>query len=80
VNTCGTCRYFGAQRKDMADGADDRGHIPAPYKACGFMEMEWTYGSTPSNAGAIAFVVDGSGYYAALCVAEDFGCNQWIQK
>lgn len=24
-----------------------------------------------------AYTIDGSGYYAALCVADDFGCNLW---
>jgi hypothetical protein len=24
-----------------------------------------------------AITIDGSGYYAALCVDDDFGCNQW---
>jgi hypothetical protein len=80
MNTCGTCKYFGAQRKSMAEGADERRYIPAPYKACGFMEMEWTYGDTPSTNGPIAFVVDGSGFYAALCVSEEFGCNEWAVK
>ena len=28
----------------------------------------------------LAYVVDGSGYYAALCVSEDFGCSQWAQE
>lgn len=28
----------------------------------------------------IAFVQDGSGYFAALCVSADFGCNQWEEK
>lgn len=29
---------------------------------------------------AKAMVIDGSGYYAALCVDDDFGCNQWEAK
>ena len=27
--------------------------------------------------GSKAVVTDGSGYYAALCVESDFGCNLW---
>ncbi len=27
-----------------------------------------------------ALVADGSGYFAALCVAEDFGCIRWEPK
>ena len=71
MNTCGTCKYFGVDRKGMRPGADttESIYIPAPYKVCGFMEME------PTDA--VACVVDGSGFYAALCVSEDFGCNQW---
>ncbi|MGB8987986.1 MAG: hypothetical protein WCC37_15405 [Candidatus Sulfotelmatobacter sp.] len=81
MNTCGTCKYFGAQRESMAEGADSSGtYIPAPYKACGFMEMEWHFGDTPSQKNAVAFVVDGSGFYAALCVSDEFGCNQWTAK
>ena len=28
----------------------------------------------------IAFTKDGSGYYSALCVSNDFACNQWKAK
>jgi hypothetical protein len=27
-----------------------------------------------------AFVTDASGYFAALCVEADFGCNKWQPK
>ena len=31
----------------------------------------------PGSLTAVAGVVDGSGYHAALCVSDEFGCNQW---
>jgi len=59
----------------MNDGADDRYSLDG-YKWCGLIEM---YESEPQNTSA-AFVRDGSGFYAVLCVMEEFGCNQWASK
>ena len=63
----------------MRPGCDttDSIYIPDPYKVCGLIEMGESYREKP---GAVACVVDGSGFYAALCVSEDFGCNQWTAK
>lgn len=76
MNTCGTCKYFGAARKLTLHEPDLR-EANGPYKVCGLIEHH-DYRS--SLEGVLAYVVDGSGYYAALCVSEDFGCSQWAQE
>lgn len=75
MNTCGTCKYFGAgpERTDR-DEMEEWG----PYKVCGFLEMA-TY-RCELTEGIVAYLKDASGYYAALCVSQDFGCNQWVTK
>ena len=98
MNTCGTCKYFGAARLGVEDESpnitladfasvmiakpDEEVAEPpefGPYKVCGLIEMK-SYGTLPEGANTTAYVEDGSNYYAALCVSEDFGCNQWVQK
>jgi hypothetical protein len=76
MNTCGTCKYFGASRK-LTLPEPDRREDNGPYKVCGLIEQ---LDSRPIVSAYMAYVVDGSGYYAALCVSEDFGCNQWAEK
>lgn len=68
MNTCGTCKYFGAAVRD--DKA------PTGYHVCGWIKhYENNYGDETPTADAV--VIDGSGYFAALCVKEEFGCNKW---
>ena len=77
LKTCGTCRFFGLGQTDQRDY-----HVPEAYALCGRIKMTESYGRTevtPAN-GHKAAVVDGSGYYAALCVTTDFGCNMWEPK
>ena len=38
---------------------------------------EEDYPTSYEPPGKKAVVTDGSGYYAALCVEDDFGCNLW---
>jgi hypothetical protein len=98
MNTCGTCKYFGAARlgtdddpsitvadfasvmiaQSETESHSEEGRL-GPYKVCGLIEMK-AYGELPAAANRMAFVEDGSNYYAALCVSEDFGCNQWMPK
>ena len=79
MNTCGTCRFFGKVREfeRWDNGADDSWvEIPA-YHVCGLLQHlngSDHFSDLPTQP---AGVIDGSGYYAALCVREDFGCNQW---
>ena len=74
MNTCGTCRFFGA-----ADhGRETNPRIPESHKLCGRIQEfdNWPINKSPESA----VVVDGSGYFAALCVTTDFGCTEWKAK
>ena len=66
MNTCGTCKFRG----DEGDG------VPAGYFLCTLIEQR-IHGETQHPP---ACVVDGSDYYAALCVENEFGCNLWQPK
>jgi hypothetical protein len=67
VNTCGTCKYF------QPPPSDDI-YCPSGYHVCAFIEHARNRGEIPPPA----VLVDASDYHAALCVKEDFGCNQWM--
>jgi hypothetical protein len=73
MNTCGTCKYKG-ELSDVGhfDESQQKG-----YFFCERIQHDhrWKY-----EEGNRALVIDGSGYYAALCVEDDFGCNQWEAK
>ena len=82
MNTCGTCRHFGPliNGGDWDDEKDD--YVDnVRYHKCLYLEHlndyrdvdGYHWKDNPKPAG----VMDGSGYYAAMCVTEDFGCNQW---
>lgn len=78
MNTCGTCKYFGA-------GEDLWPHSDV-LKPCGAIKMGRIYdydeemNAVVKAPSVIAYVCDGSDYYAALRVAEDFGCVLWEAK
>jgi hypothetical protein len=80
MNTCGTCKYKGkpATRNDECCDQHD-----LPYFLCQrakhmrFRNEDLEAVTVP---GLKMFVEDGSGYYAALCVEDDFGCNQLEAK
>ena len=74
-NTCGTCRFFGILRD--AEDPDSLRSVPDTYALCGRIKHDERYSGLP---GERALLVDGSGYWAALCVMSDFGCNLWEQK
>ena len=73
MNTCGTCKHRG--EPVVANDCD--GECPTTYFLCDRAkhDEEWKY-----LPGQGAVVTDGSGYYAALCVENDFGCNLWEGK
>jgi hypothetical protein len=58
--------------------ADD---VPPGYFGCELIKQAPKY---PDNSESVAVgapcVIDGSGYFAAICVPEDFGCNRWQAK
>lgn len=76
MNTCGTCKYFGAPAGE-AEEEDEFSDVPPGYHICQLIEH--TAGLRELARGP-ACLIDGSGYFAALCVREDFGCNQWEGK
>lgn len=87
MNICGTCKYFGVRLESWKQGES----TPTNYAFCQLLtHMRATiYGGReevlsetdvegcPEALTAIAGPVDMSGCFAALCVREDFGCNQW---
>lgn len=81
MNTCGTCKYFGkaleSQWDDDNPEADKEGMVHAKHHVCDWMQHNAAFSL---RFPAVAFVEDGSGYRATLCVSEEFGCNQWSAK
>lgn len=77
MNTCGTCKHFGPPVDNYSLRADDDEGEPSKYHACQVVKFFARPGNRDPKPEAPAVVVDGSGYYAALCVKEEFGCNQW---
>lgn len=81
MNTCGTCKYKGEAISRIDYNTDDCVPVTSVtgYFLCDRAEMVAPYEHN-IRAGMKMFVEDGSGYYAALCVEDDFGCNQWELK
>lgn len=75
MNTCGTCKFFGVRN----DGEYPSQHsTPEGYALCGRIQQYECYAGQEKTEKALA--MDGSGYYAALCVTTDFGCTEWEAK
>ena len=72
MNTCGTCKWRGTPIEN-AEGYFLCDRIMQKNSAGYIYEGELPKGEK-------AAVIDGSGYYAALCVESDFGCNLWEPK
>ena len=80
MNTCGTCKYKGNTITRTDYDTDDC--IPVT-TATGYFLCDRAEMLDPMEVPVIGrkvLVADGSGYYAALCVEDDFGCNQWEGK
>lgn len=82
MNTCGTCKYRGEPiEHSYWDEATDKEVEGSTYFLCDLIKhINGEYGAENYKAGLGAGVKDGSGYFAALCVEEDFGCNKWAPK
>lgn len=84
TKTCGTCKHKGEPINDDSrdvDLADPQygAKIQTTYFLCDLIKHISKYPDKyPPSRGA--GVEDGSGYYAALCVEEDFGCVKWEQR
>lgn len=76
MNTCGTCKYFGEACE--ISRYDDDVETVTHYHVCDLVKQINGYGDdeVPFRQ-YLAGVKDGSGYFAALCVTDEFGCNQW---
>ena len=72
---CGNCKFKGkpVTRFDYEKCED----VETGYFACDLIKHDEGNKYLP-KLGAV--VVDGSGYFAALCVESDFGCNKWSDK
>lgn len=76
MNTCGTCKHKG--KPIEIEDWDDFGHNkPTGYFLCERAKHAGHDRDLLSVPNQKMTVVDGSGYYAALCVEDDFGCNLW---
>lgn len=83
MNKCGTCKFFSDKLADIRYFAESSGHEVEEVKnnrlhICSLLKHlnEDTYSKMAAMT-APAGTIDDSGYYAAFCVSEDFGCNQW---
>lgn len=78
MNTCGTCKFKG---EELMVNDDDFNQIPSGYFRCARVKQRDWFPKEGNDKGyrrgEHALVEDGSGYYAALCVENDFGCNLW---
>ena len=73
--TCGTCRFRGEERTRM--DYEKYVEVPQGYFLCERIKHD---DESKYAQGQKALVVDGSGYFAALCVEDDFGCTEWEAK
>jgi len=90
MNTCGTCKHRGRELDCWKPSYDenqnyiDSEKVKLTYFLCERIKMseviiadEEDFPTSYEPPGKKAVVTDGSGYYAALCVEDDFGCNLW---
>lgn len=88
---CATCKHKGEvltfPRPETFEGQPTRFHVCDLVKhieGAGARNYEPGFHSEKdakkADAESPAFVVDGSGYFAAFIVREDFGCNRWETK
>jgi hypothetical protein len=73
-------RYVDAKTQEPVKVDADGDLLPIrTFFLCGRIKQK-DYLENGEELTAKAIVIDGSGYYAALCVDDDFGCNQWEAK
>lgn len=72
---CGNCKYKGEVLTTYDE--EEYKDVPNSYFRCNRIvhDQGWKF-----KQGLKALVIDGSGYYAALCVEDDFGCIEWKPK
>lgn len=81
---CGNCKYRGKQiQLESLYNDETYQYDNSGYFVCDQMKHGIDYSSSSSDRVFVAkeqpmaYVEDGSGYHAALCVSSDFACNQW---
>ena len=75
---CGSCRYFGEvcmYENDDMDWVPSKWHTCDRIKHCEYAKYLGSPEEEQPEDSAV--VVDGSDYYAALRVLDDFGCIYW---
>lgn len=82
MNTCGTCKYFGKAREfDWYDSETEAEGTITKFHICDLLNhLNSSSKSARDFQNEPAGAIDGSGYYAAFCVSEEFGCNQWAPR
>ena len=82
MNTCGTCKHFGEVKElDWYDADSDDEGVIVKFHVCNLLKhLNENNESRRMAEAATAGTIDGSGYYAALCVSAEFGCNQWAER
>lgn len=72
MNTCATCKHFGPAVTEWSE--DEFNDVPTRFHVCQWIEHNK---DAVAHWPKAAYVKDGSGYMAALCVRDDFGCIDW---
>lgn len=82
MNRCGTCKHFGEPYE--LDTYDDRDKtVTRVLHTCDWLQHLNGRGGDAAAAllkAAKAGPIDGSGYHAAFCVSEEFGCTEWARR
>lgn len=83
---CKNCKFLGKPVKsyDFSLSEDDPAYgleIETKYRVCGYAEFAGMINDVVDgrveNPERKAFTIDGSGYYGALVIVDDFGCNEF---
>lgn len=75
MNRCATCKFFGPEITMWSSGYGEL--MPTGFHACARVKH---IRESELLAGERAFMEDGSGYFAALRVRDDFGCVEWMVR
>jgi hypothetical protein len=74
---CKDCKFLGEPYVHMRWSQGDEPDIETPYHVCNFVKHINEGHDVPTGD---VGVIDGSGYYAALVVRDDFGCIHFEPK
>ena len=75
MKKCGSCIYKGKEIKDIDFDSDSFEDVETGFFECGYIKhLEDNQVSAIMKLSSNVFVIDGSGYFAAIRVNDDFGC------